>query len=417
MARDTWRLIAWTSIARIYWVVANLLTAVITARLLGPSGRGVLVAATSWVTMFSTFGFLSLSQVVIFMAAGRKPEEWLPRVLGGLVRILSIVAVLGLAVAAALYAYDGARIFNNIPPFTLLIAFCAFPFLLWIENGYGLLMALGNLRLLNGAQVIGGTIALLLTFLAAGPLHLGVAGAVSAWVVAQAAIVAITFGYVFRRARYLPLRDNVTRELLSGGAKLHLNAIGTYLFTQANILILNHYRSPKETAYFQLAVQIFSGIQIIPMAVSTVAYSLVSKHGPDRAWPQQRRLLMEVLVLTIAVGAATYLVAPWVVPFVFGAAFRPAVPIVRIVVLSVVGSTMSMVMASQWISRGLFLQAALVTLFLGALTVLANYLVVPRFGMYGAAWVTAGTYGFSVIANGAMAIWVNARASHAVAAQ
>src|SRR6266851_8991549 len=135
MARDTWRLVAWTSIARIYWVVANLLTAVITARLLGPSGRGVLVAATSWVTMFSTFGFLSLSQIVIFLAAGRNPEEWLPRVLGGLVRILAIVAVLGIAVAAALYAYGDGRIFNNIPPFTLLIAFCAFPFMLWIENG------------------------------------------------------------------------------------------------------------------------------------------------------------------------------------------------------------------------------------------------------------------------------------------
>src|SRR5207302_2264102 len=142
---------------------------------------------------------------------------------------------------------------------------------------------------------------------------------------------------------------------------------------------------------FQLAVQILLGIQIIPMAVSTVAYSLVSKHGPDGAWPQQRKLLMEVLVLTIAAGAVTYLIAPWVVPFVFGAPFTPAVPIVRIVVLSVAGSTMSMVMSSQWIARGLFLQAALLTLSVGALAVLGNYLFVPRFGMYGAAWVTAGT--------------------------
>lgn len=347
MARDTWRLIAWTSTAKIYWVVANLLTAVITARLLGPSGRGVLVAATSWVTMFGTFGFLSLSQVVIFLAAGRNPEEWLPKVLGGLVRILSVVAVLGLAIAAALYSFGDGRIFNNIPPFTLLIAFCAFPFILWIENGNGVLMALGSLHVLNGAQVIGGTMVLLLTFLAAGPLHLGVPGAVSAWVVAQSTIVAITFGYVYRRARNVPLRDNSARDLLTGGAKLHLNAIGTYLFTQANVLILNHYRLPKETAYFQLAVQILAGIQIIPMAVSTVAYSLVSKHGPDRAWPQQRRLLMEVLGLTIAVGTVTYLAAPWVVPFVFGAPFAPAVPIVRIVVLSVAGSAISKMMGGR----------------------------------------------------------------------
>lgn len=409
MARDSWRLVAWTSAAKIYWVAAMLLTAVITARYLGPGGRGVLVATTSWVTMFSTFGFLSLSQVVIFLATGKQSEAWLPDVLGGLVRILLIMAIAGLAVAGGLYFYDGDRIFNHIPPVTFLIAFCAFPFMLWIENGNGVLMALGKLHVLNIAQVIGGTMMLILTFLAAGPLHLGVAGAVGAWALAQGAIVVITFSYVLRRAGRLPLRNTVAPELLRGGLKLHLNAIGTYLFTQANILILNHYRSSNETAWFQLGVQILSAIQIIPLAVSTVTYSLVSKHGPDGAWPQQRKLLLEVLALTMAAGGVAYFVAPWVVPFVFGKPFAPAVPILRILLLSIAGMTLSIVMASQWISRGLFVQAAGLTLLIGALTVLGNYIAVPRYGMYGAAWVTVGTYAISIIGNGSMALWVNSR--------
>src|SRR4029079_11183493 len=94
---------------------------------------------------------------------------------------------------------------------------------------------------------------------------------------------------------------------------------------------------------------------------------------------------------------------------VFGAPFAPSIPIFRILLLSVVGSTMSIVMASQWIGRGLFVQAAVLTVAVGALTVLANYLVVPRFGMQGAAWVTVGTYSVSIVGNGAMAIWVEMR--------
>ncbi|HUR80226.1 MAG TPA: oligosaccharide flippase family protein [Thermoanaerobaculia bacterium] len=410
MRRDeSWRLVAWTSAAKIYWVLATLVTAAITARFLGPAGRGVLVAAIGWVTMFSTFGFLSLSQVVVFLAAGKEPDAWLPRVLGSMIAIAVTVALLGSILAAALYFATGGKLFHHIPAMTLLIAFVAFPFMLWIENGNGVLMALGKLPVLNGAQVAGGTAALLLTFLAVGPLRLGINGAVGAWALAQGVIVLISLTYAIRRARTLVIDRAALRDLLGGGAKLHLNAIGTYLFTQANILILNHYRTANETAWFQLAVQIITAIQIIPMAVSTVAYTMVSKHGPDGAWPQQRKLLVEVVVLVIALGVIAYFVSPWVVPFVFGRDFAPAIPILRILLLSIPGIALSSVMASQWISRGLFVQAAGITLMTGALTVLGNYMFVPSFGMRGAAWVTVGTWVLSIIGNGGMILWVQSQ--------
>ena len=49
---------------------------------------------------------------------------------------------------------------------------------------------------------------------------------------------------------------------------------------------------------------------------------------------------------------------------------------------------------------------ATTTLLIGAATVLANYLVVPRYGMFGAAWVTVGTYAVTMLVNVAMALWV-----------
>ncbi|MDQ3280746.1 MAG: oligosaccharide flippase family protein [Acidobacteriota bacterium] len=407
--RKTWSLVAQTSGSRLYWLVASLLTTVITARYLGPDGRGVYVAAVGWVTMFATFGTLSISQVIIYLAAGKPQDGWLPQVLGSALAIAGAVTVIAAAVAALLYAGSDGRLFRHLDASVLAIAFLALPFMIWIENGNSILMASGRLTAMNASQVIGATAALLLTFLVVAVARLGVTGALFAMTLAQAVTVGIALVLIGRMAGAIRVDRPVLRELLSGGVKLHLNAVGTYLFTQANVLILNNYRRPDETAYFQLAVQLFVGMQVLPNAVSAVAYSLVSRKGPDEAWPEHRKLLFHSALVIALLSVIAWFVMPYVVPFVFGARYLPAIPLFQILLLGSVGMTMSLVMSSQWIARGLFLQAALLTLLVGCITVAGNYAFVPRYGSVGAAWVTVGTYTISVIGNGIMALWVESR--------
>lgn len=69
---------------------------------------------------------------------------------------------------------------------------------------------------------------------------------------------------------------------------------------------------------------------------------------------------------------------------------------------------LSLVMVSQWIARGLFLQAALLTLLFGV-GIVANLVVIPSHGTRGATWVTVGCYMASLIGNAIMALWVEAR--------
>jgi O-antigen/teichoic acid export membrane protein len=406
--RDTWWLVAQTSGAKIYWVLATLLTAVITARWLGPDGRGVFVAALAWVTLFSTFGHLSLGQVIIHIATTRK-DDWLPEYVGSAMAILAVMAVLGYVVVVGGYAATNGRMFNHLTPAILLTAFAGLPFMLWIENGNGVLMSIDRLPVMNVAQASGATATLLLTWGALAFLHFRVRGALAATVVAQALTFAISAGYLLRRSRTFVITRDAVRRLMGGSAQLHLNTVGTFLFTQANILILNQYRSSADTAQYQIAFQVVTGLQIIPLAVSAVAYSLVSKHGPDAAWPRHRRLLLEVLALVTVIITVAYFAAPLAVSLVFGHGFAPAIPLLRIMLLGGVGMTISIVMASQWISRGLFLQAALITLAVGVATVVANRLAVPRYGTFGAAWVTVGTYTLSMVSNLGMIVWVERR--------
>lgn len=395
-----------TSGSRFYWLAASLVTTVVTARFLGPEGRGIYVAAVGWVTLFATVGNISLSQVIIYLTAARTREKWLDAMLGSSLWIVAMVTGASWGLASLLYVITGGGAFQHIDGLTLAIAFLMLPVLLWTENGNSILLAQNRLPVVNVSHMMGATAALGLTFLAVAVIRSGVRGALIAMAIAQGLAAGWALSRILRQARAPRVDRTVVRQLLGGGVRLHLNAVGTYLFAQANVLILNHYRDPEETAYFQLAVQLLTAIQIVPTAVSSVCYSLVSQKGADGAWPEQRSLLLKATLLTGLIAAAAYPLAPWGVQLLFGSAFQPTVPLFRILLLTVVGQTFAQVMASQWIGRGLFLLSAGLTLLIGGFTMVANYYAIPAFGGRGAAWVMVATYSVFLVTNGILAVWV-----------
>src|SRR3954465_6802038 len=109
--RDLWRSIGFTSAARIYSVLAGAVSLILTARVLGPEGRGTVAAAVTWALLFSTLGYLSLGQVAIHRAMGKPADEWLPPVLSALVAMTVMVTAAGWLVAAVLYASSDGEAF------------------------------------------------------------------------------------------------------------------------------------------------------------------------------------------------------------------------------------------------------------------------------------------------------------------
>src|SRR2546430_6443074 len=172
-----------TSVTKAYWILGAMISTVITARVLGPQGRGVIAAATSWVALFVTFGHLSLSHVIVYLLGPRDREQNLPLVAGSVLAVTAVAALVGWAVAAAMYAWSGGAMFNHIALRPLLVAFAGLPLLLWLENGNSLLILLGDLKRPNLAQFAGTTTGILLVAIVVGVLKRGVAAALAATIV------------------------------------------------------------------------------------------------------------------------------------------------------------------------------------------------------------------------------------------
>ena len=116
------------------------------------------------------------------------------------------------------------------------------------------------------------------------------------------------------------------------------------------------------------------------------------------------------------VAALAYLLAPLGIRIAAGERFLPAVPLFRAVLPALLGATFSAIMASQWFGRGLFWQSAVITLAVGAGSLVCDFVLIPRYGMNGAVVSTLISYAAAVVFNGAMALWVDHRWRESTAA-
>jgi O-antigen/teichoic acid export membrane protein len=406
----SWKAVTLTSAAKAYWIFGAMISTVITARFLGPHGRGVIAAATSWVAMFMTFGHLSLAHVLVYVLGPRDRERIFPAVTGSVLVITAAITLLGWTIAGAMQVLSRGRAFQHIPPAVLIVAFAGLPLLLWMENGNSLLIVIGDLKRLNIAQIAGTTTAILLVFFAVGVAKGGVVAALAATLVSYLVVTGLGLTRILRHARPLSFSPAIAGRLMSGGARLHLSAVGTVFFNHAGVILLNQFRPVAEAGYFQLALQLTTATQVVPMAVAVVAYSIVSRDGAEGGWPEHRRLIGQTMLYAAVAAAGSYFLAPFIVPLLAGRGFEPAVSLFRILTLSVFGMSLGAVMAPQWVARGYFLQVTLLVMVPAAIAVAGNILLIPKYGMVAAAWMMVISYSIHMLGNLAFVWWIEARA-------
>lgn len=408
--REIWRNVVLTSGARIYALAVGMFTLFLTARMLGPEGRGEVAAITTWAGLFGTFAHLSLGQIAVHRMSADPERRRFRTLLTSLMILAAILSTLAWLVAFGLYVVDpAAGIFKGLPPLALAIGLLALPFFIWEQYNSLLLSGLGHIRAYNLSQIIGRTAALAAMFVLVGGIGLGVVGVLLANLIGQVIIafagVRVLLSTGAAHLDTLKATALEVRTLLVGGAKLHANAVGTFLIASANILILNHFQGAAATGQFQLAMQLLGVMIIVPQAAGMVIYGRVAEMGADGAWKQNLRLMLHVIGAMAALSAVAAVVAPVVITLLAGEAFAPAGALFQWMLPGLLGLTISQLMAPQWIGRGFFWQAATLSLIIGMLNLSANFLLIPRLGAWGAVYAFVGTYMFSVFVNGLFALW------------
>jgi O-antigen/teichoic acid export membrane protein len=406
---STWRHIFETSGARVLTLLVSLASLSITARVLGPDGRGIIGGAATWINLLATLGSLSIGQVVIERAATNRDGEWMGTVFGaGVVLVCGLSGLVWLgALATASFA---PYVFGQLPWWALAVVLIAVPFAMWERFGSQLLVCSGHLRFFNTRLVVASVLGFIALVIVLILLEWGVIGGLI--VTALSSVMVSTLGAQKlwnATGKSFTLNMQEVFSLVRNGLKLHLHTIGGTLLTLSGVLVVNSYRSASEVGWYQLAVQMIMALMIVPQAVWLVLNEKITGIGPEKIWPLQRKLLVQSIAVMMLLIAVSYMMAPYAIMVIAGEGFSPSIELFRIMLPSAFGMSLSYFMGSQWLGRGLFGQTALLTALLGGTNLILNMIFVPTFGVSAAAWSMTIVYSMMILTNLGMAAYVELR--------
>jgi O-antigen/teichoic acid export membrane protein len=377
----------------------SFLTTIVTSRFLHPDGRGAYVLGLLTVTIAAT---LIGNATAVTYEVGRRPEE-VRAILG---RALALSLVLGTVGIGVLLPLDqlmstGGR-FGAVALFPL-----GLPLLLVSQSIGGALPALGRLRLLNVVQFVPPAALLVGTASAVWLFRLGVRGAVVAWLVTQA--VAVLVCLVGARDLWLPLvRESLSLRGSSAFVLLGMRAGVVNLVALVNyrveLMLLEAFRGLHAVGIYSVSVSLAELLWLVSGTLSAVTVAPALAAASDRESGEiVARTLRHTLILTASAGLVLGAVCAFLIPVVFGHAFRGSVLPLLLLVPGAVAYAPASVLSTFFSMRLGRMRYPLVVAGLSAATTAVVCVgLVPLLGAPGAAIASTVGYATGSVALGVM---------------
>lgn len=380
-----------TAIANLVSFGFNIVTSVIAARLLGPQGRGELAAMQNLAMLALTFGMFGIPTAAAYYA-GKDPKransvfstaQIILLFLAFPVYLLMYALAPELLSSQSTYVIQGARI-------SLLRVFIHF------AGGlpYFMLRGLGRMAIWNGIRVQFSILWLMVFVIGF------FSGQISTLFVAYGYLVALLIHDItWMIAMFLTVRGTYTPDfnlapaLFRYGLPSMLSSVPRELNLRVDQLLMAAFLPSETLGYYVVAVAWGSLLSPIMSAFAQTAFPHLTALHHEQA---QRELLQQILRRSVLVGLLMIVVliigAPIAIPVIYGKAFGASTIAAMVLVVANFVSNLNDVLEESF--RGLGKPKwPMVAQIIGLVsTILLLFLLLPRYGLLGAALASMASY-------------------------
>jgi O-antigen/teichoic acid export membrane protein len=371
---------------------------ILTARLLGPAGKGLYalpgVEAGLVVSAFSGLGS-ALSYFLLNRAAAR-----------GMLRpafaTTALFLLAGAAVLVPIALLSGER-WALVPALASLPASAAVN----LAAGY----AIGIKRVRYSTSVNVAVTVLTLAMMACGLLFVARSAAVAivVWIAANTIVGIVAIAAVVAHARRLRGTETVsTREFMFFSGKVGLVNLVSLLNYRADLYIVALLTTPAALGMYTVAVSAAESLLVPTQVTALVTSPHIGSLEPKSAAALAARCVRNNLLIALAVCGVLFVCAYPLVRLLYGAAFLPMVGALQILLIGVFAMSLGSPMASYFTLKLGKPEVPLTLAGISAAICIATSLaLVPTMGIYGAAVASSAAY---IVAQCA-ALWYFARST------
>lgn len=378
----------------IYVVLAQFLFILLVARVLGPEGNGQLSLSLLIPQLLVMLFNLGLPSANVFFIA--KGQYSLNSVLNANAKYWFFLSIAGLSIALVVIYFFGGLLFPGVPLNVLMGSLLIFPLALFFTLFISLLQSQQKFKEYNLIFLLPATLTLVLSVLVVWWMEVGVLGAVLSWAGGQ--LVGSIALFLYYKKDIVVNKNKDTSGYLkvgiSYGWKAHIANIVAFLNYRADLFLINLFIGPVGAGIYVVAVQIAERLWMMSQAMSTIIFPKLSELNKDKVKQKEltpivaRWMLYSGLFVSIFVA---FIIEP-VVAFLFGEQYLDAAFVLVLLLPGVVVINFSRIIAHDISARGkpqYNMYASLAGLIVN---IIANIILIPQYGINGAAVATVMSY-------------------------
>jgi len=379
---------AWLSLDRVLRLLVGLFVGVWMARFLGPATFGQYSFSAALVALFGVFSRLGLDGVLVreIVRFPQARDELL-----GTAATLRLCGGVLAAAAATLCAVFLRPQDETVQVLTAIIAltlvFQAFDVIeLWFQSQYSSRLSVMSRM---GAFLSMSAVKIVLILIGARVEAFAVVAVAEIFLsgIGMAAAYRMS-GQRFRRWRPSPRRAAM---LLRPAAPLILAGFAVSVYMKIDQIMIAKMLGDAAVGHYSAATRLTEATYFIPtVLVTSLLPAIVSIRDSNEALFRDRMQRLFDLMSRVAVVLAIplSLLSGWVVPFLYGDAYRASAPVLAIHAWVSVFVYLGVASSSYLLASDLTSVSFYRTAFGAVANVLLNLVLIPAFGIVGAAWAT-----------------------------
>jgi len=379
---------SWLFAEKILRMVVGLFVRVWVIRYLGPEKFGLLSYAQSFVGLFAAIATLGLDGIVVRELV-KHPEKESEIV--GTAFLLKVMGAIGvLAILAIAVNFTSNNHFTNILIFIIVSA--------TIFQSFNVIDFYFQSKVLSKYVVYANIISLFLSSMVKIALILYKAPLIAfAWVVLFDSFV-LSCGYIYFFLKHsifniknLTFKRETAVSLLRDSWPLILSDMVVAVYMKIDQVMIKEMMDAGAVGQYAAAVRISEAWYFIPMVIASSLFPAIinAKKVSEELYYARLQKLYDLMVwMAIAIALPMTFLSNWIVNLLYGSAYNQSGSVLMIHIWAGVFVFLGVASSKWFLSENLQKYSFYRTLAGAIINIILNYILIPKYGIYGAAFAT-----------------------------
>ncbi|WP_170158493.1 flippase [Aquisalibacillus elongatus] len=367
----------------------------IIARILGPEGQGMYSLVILLPNLLVTFLNLGIGvSGVYFIGKQKYSTEEIIKTNVTLAKWLSLFSII---IGITIITFFSEVFFEGIGNSQLYLILSIIPLMFINQFLQTVFQGKQDFKAFNSILLFGEIINLVFVIILVWILSIGLTGAIIAFAtghITRSLLIIYLVKSVYNyRLSNVKMSFSYLKESLKFGLKTHMSNILAFINYRVDLLIISYFLGPAAVGIYVISVNVVERLWVVPKSVSTVLLPKISNTSSigkkNLVTSTVSRIILFVSVLMALV---MYLISDIAINILFGESYEQSSILLKILLVGIISGAPAKIIANDFAGRGKPELNLYISIFTVLSNILLNILLIPTYGLIGAAVATSITY-------------------------